>query len=470
MNNTNNNQNKQELNIFLFLFLGFVILQHLGKILKNLMLLFQPQSDFFTIDKNIVLYSIVLSVAMIVVVIGTLSRKKWGVIGFFCIQIANLIGIQALSVEQQDLGFHFVVTCVLCLLFALLLLLRSNGKSAWKIIFENTVSKPRKNYLFGLRNLHWSKKIDVKSLDKESNVKDSITNRDSFIENFTTDQESQSAISNVKRKHSFKVLLIALLAVVVSSICIGSYFLYRHYTSNEYLMNKANETFKKGEIKKALVMYEELADKKDYVPAKSRLGCLYIINDSVPLDVKKGVKYLEESSVSDTISLRYLLGIYLGSTLKGKEIKNNEKAKYYAEIALKRGVLLGEAYLALGNYYADKEDFASAYYNWEKSSKYKIASAFDNLGLMTYNGYGCKVDMNKSYRYFQKSLKLNSKDDYALYYTGLFYLNGEVVKQDKLKARDYFKKAADLGNKNAIEEYSKLQLEYPLSDFSIDDP
>lgn len=76
MNNTGSNQNKQELNIFLFLFLGFVILQHLGKILRNLMLLFQPQSDFLVIDKNIVLYSIILSVAMIIVVIGTMSKKS----------------------------------------------------------------------------------------------------------------------------------------------------------------------------------------------------------------------------------------------------------------------------------------------------------------------------------------------------------------------------------------------------------
>lgn len=53
---------------------------------------------------------------------------------------------------------------------------------------------------------------------------------------------------------------------------------------------------------------------------------------------------------------------------------------------------------------------------------------------------------------------------------GLFYLNGDVVKQDKLKARDYFKQAADLGHKDAEEEYSKIQLDYPLSDFSLDDP
>lgn len=471
MNNTPNNQNKKELNAFLYLFLVFVILQHLVKIFKNLILLFQPQSDFFIIDKYIVLYSIVLSIALIIVVIGTMSKKKWGVIGFFCLQIANLIGIQKLSTERQDLGFNFVVTCFLCVLFALLLLLRSNGKSAWNVIFAHTKSKHRKNYLFFLQNLHWFKKRNEVNLDKDFNVKeDTIIKDSSSMENMTTDQESKSATSNVKKKRSLKVLMIALLAFLAVSVCAGSYIIYRHYTSNEYLMNKANETFKKGEIKKALEMYEELADKKDYIPAKSRLGYLYIINDSVSLDVKKGIKYLEESSVSDSTSLHYLLCIYLGTTFKGREIRNMEKAKYYAEIAIKRDILLGESYFALGNYYADKEDFASAYYNWEKSSKYKETKAFDNLGWMTYNGSGCKVDMNKSYRYFQKALKLDSKDDYALYYMGLFYLNGEVVKQDKLKARDYFKQAADLGNKDAEAEYSKIQLDYPISDFSLDDP
>lgn len=471
MNNTGSNQNKQELNIFLFLFLGFVILQHLGKILRNLMLLFQPQSDFFVIDKNIVLYSIILSVAMIIVAIGTMSKKKWGVIGFFCIQIANLIGIQSLSTESQNISYNFGVACIPCILFALLLLLRSNGKSAWKIIFEHTESKPRKNYLFFLPNLHWFKKRNEVNLDKDFNVKeDTIIKDSSSMENMTTDQESKTATSNVKKKRFLKVLMIALLAFLAVSVCAGSYIIYRHYTSNEYLMNKANETFKKGEIKKALEMYEELANKKDYIPAKSRLGYLYIINDSVSLDVKKGLKYLEEASTTDSISLYYLLKIYQGSTFKGKNIRNMDKAKSYAEIAIRENTLLKYAYLFLGNYSLEQEDYASAYYYWEKSSKYKYAKAFRNLGLMYYNGWGCRADLNKAYRYFEKTLKLDSRNEVALYFMGLFYLNGEVVKQDKLKARDYFKQAADLGDENAIEEYSKLQLEYPLSDFSIDDP
>lgn len=470
MSKNNDNKTKGDLNNFLILFLVFVILQHLGKIVKNLFLLSAPQSSYFIIDKNIVLYSIILSIAVIIVIIGTMCKKKWGVIGFFCIQIANLIGIQALSAVQQDLGLDFVATCVLCLLFALLLLLRSNGKSAWKVIFESTESKPRKNYLFWLRNLHLFKKKGMinhaREIAKESvNIKDATS-----VENLKADQEGKCTISNVKRKHSFKFLVIVLLAIIAVSICVGSYFLYRHYTSNEYLMNKANEKFKKGEIKNALEMYEELADKKDYMPAKARLGYLYIINDSVPLDVKKGIKYLEESSVSDSISLDYLLDFYLGNTFKRRGIRNMEKVKYYAEIAIKRDILLGASYFALGNYYADKENFAAAYYNWEKSSKYKVTGAFDNLGWMTYNGIGCKVDMNKSYRFFQKTLKLDPRDGYALYYMGLFYLNGDVVKQDKLKARDYFKQAADLGHKDAEEEYSKIQLDYPLSDFSLDDP
>lgn len=148
MSKINNNNNKRDLNNFLILFLIFAILQHLGKIAKNFFLLSQPQNSYFIIDKNIVLYSIIISISVIIVIIGTMCKKKWGVIGFFCIQIANLIGIQALSAEQQNFGLNYVVTCILCILFGLLLLLRSNGKSAWKVIFENTESKPRKNYLF----------------------------------------------------------------------------------------------------------------------------------------------------------------------------------------------------------------------------------------------------------------------------------------------------------------------------------
>lgn len=469
MSKINNNNNKRDLNNFLILFLIFAILQHLGKIAKNFFLLSQPQNSYFIIDKNIVLYSIIISISVIIVIIGTMCKKKWGVIGFFCIQIANLIGIQALSAEQQNFGLNYVVTCILCILFGLLLLLRSNGKSAWKVIFENTESKPRKNYLFLLRNLHWFKKKAIANHDKECNVKEFVTIKESSVKNSKTIKDKKRTISNVKRRHFSKVLKIVLIAIVTVSICTYSYFLYRHYTSNEYLMNKANVTFKKGEIKKALEMYEEIADKKEYVPAKARLGYLYIINDSVPLDATKGVKYLQEASITDSASMRNLLCIYSGHVYKRKDYKNLEKAKYYAEIAIRGNRLLGEAYLILGNYFAEKEDYASAYFNWEKSSNYKFAPAFRNLGIMFYNGMGCRANLNKAYRYFNKALKLDHKDKVVLYFMGLFHLNGEVVKQDKLKARDFFKQAADLGDEDAMEEYSKLQLEYPLSDFSIDD-
>lgn len=472
MNKISDNQDKPNLNIFLLLFLGFVILRHLGNIFKNLIYLLQPQSDFYTIDKNLVGYSIFMSIAMIIVVIGTMRKKKWGVIGFFCFQIINLIGIQALSKEQQDLSFHFGVTCFLCLFFALLLLLRSNGKSAWKVIFEPTASKPKKNYFFWLRNLHWFRRKDRTISKKVCVIKryNIFKNKSSSNKNVIETSGIKNEIRKGKRKHLLKVILIAISAIVIVSMGVCAYFLYTHYTSNEYLMNKANETFRNGEIKKALGMYEELADKKDYVPAKSRLGYLYLINDSVTLDSVKGKKYLTEASVTDSISLRYLMKIYLGNIYKGKCYMNREKAKYYAEMAIERGILLGEAYFVLAVYSLNNDDAASAYYYFEKSSEYKFARAFAGLGLMTYYGDCGIIDMNKSYRYIEKALKIDPKDDLALYQMGLFYLDGEVVKKDKLKARDYFKQAADLGNEDAKAEYSKIQFEFPYSDFSLDNP
>ena len=465
MNKTTNNQEKKELNIFLFLFLGFIILQHLGKIILNLMNLLQPQNEYFFIDKNVYLYSIVLSIAMIVVIIGTMGKKKWGVIGFFCLQIANLIGIQALSEEHQDLSFQFLVTCVICAIFALLLCLRSKGESAWKIIFEQKESMPRKNYLFALRNVHWFKKEnkEMKSSNEDSKAKENISSDASLTseEKVTNPSDESKASDKRNKKHFMKVLLIAFSAIVIVSASIGSYFLYKHYTDNEYLMNKANETFKNGDINKALEMYEELADKKDFVPAKSRLGYLYLENDSVPLDFKKGLPYLESVAINDSDALNNLMSIYLGRKCKGQDFTNLDKAKYYAELALNKGIILADAYFVLGNVASEKNDNATAFYYWEKSSQYNKQEALDNLGWMTYNGNGCKIDYAKAYGYFKKALEINSEDEYAMYYLGLFYLYGDVVKQDKYEARSLFKRAADLGNEDAAKEYSKLQMSLP---------
>lgn len=465
MNKTTNNQEKKELNIFLFLFLGFIILQHLGKIILNLMNLLQPQSEYFFIDKNIYLYSIVLSIAMIVVIIGTMGKKKWGVIGFFCLQLANLIGIQALSEGHQDLSFQFLVTCIICALFALLLCLRSKGESAWKIIFEQKESKPRKNYLFALRNAHWFKKEnkEMESSNEDHKAKENITSDSSLSseDKVATLSDESKASDKRNKKHFMKVFLIVFSVIVIASIGVGSYFLYKHYTDNEYLMNKANETFKNGEIKKALEMYEELADKKDYIPAKSRLGNLYLENDSVPLDFEKGMAYLESIAINDTVALNDVMAIYLGRKCKGQDFTNIDKAKYYAELALNKGVILADAYFVLGNVASDKNDNATAYYYWEKSSQYNKREALDNLGWMTYNGNGCKIDYAKAYGYFKKALEINSEDSYAMYYLGLFYLYGDVVKQDKYEARRLFKRAADLGDEDAAKEYSKLQMSLP---------
>lgn len=465
MNKTTNNQEKKELNIFLFLFLGFIILQHLGKIILNLMNLLQPQSEYFFIDKNVYLYSIVLSIAMIVVIIGTMGKKKWGVIGFFCIQLANLIGIQALSEGHQDLSYQFLVTCALCAIFALLLCLRNKGESAWKVIFEQTESKPRKNYLFALRDIHWfNKEHKGKDYRKEdSTIKENTTSDTSLTSEDKVETPSNEPKTNEKRnkKQFIKVLLIVVSVVVIASVGVGSYFLYKHYTDNEYLMNKANDTFKNGEINKALDMYEELADKKDYVPAKSRLGNLYLENDSVPLDFKKGLAYLESVAINDSDALNNLMSIYLGRKCKGQDFTNLDKAKYYAELALNKGLILADAYFVLGNVASEKNDNATAFYYWEKSSKYNKQEALDNLGWMTYNGNGCKIDYAKAYGYFKKALEINSEDSYAMYYLGLFYLYGDVVKQDKYEARNLFKRAADLGNEDAAKEYSKLQMSLP---------
>lgn len=355
-------------------------------------------------------------------------QKEVGSDWIFCLQIANVIGIQVLSTEDQDLGSNILVTSIICIVFALFLLLRSNGRSAWKVIFDNSENKKRdkasiiSKIILKLKTNRVTKLPYKEVYDKEEYTlgESSSSKQDVSEETFSTScpqenvadrSEKKDAKVGNKSKQSLKVVLTIISFMFVASISIGFYILYRHYTNNEYLMNNANETFTKGDIKNALEIYEELASKKDYVPAKTRLGYLYLVNDSVPLDTANGLKYLKEASVTDSTAMQYLIKVYMGAPCKGEKLTNIEKSKYYAEIAIKKGFLMGFAYFCLGNYFSEKGDLASAYYNWEKSSEYKCAEAFDNLGWMFYNGNGCDVDLNKSYRYFQRALEINPKMD-----------------------------------------------------------
>ena len=142
MNAETGNQNKQSLNVWIYLLLGFAIFSNIGKLFLHFAILQMCNNEIFQMyyDRNVVIFSIIASIALITFLLGTIFKQKWGVIGVFCIQFVNLIGIQVLSKSQQVGSSDFLVTCIICVLFALLLMLRSNGRSGWDVIFEDSES------------------------------------------------------------------------------------------------------------------------------------------------------------------------------------------------------------------------------------------------------------------------------------------------------------------------------------------
>jgi len=254
---------------------------------------------------------------------------------------------------------------------------------------------------------------------------------------------------------NLKVSLYIISAIAIITIAIVAVI---HYSETpEQKFDRANALYNKGEIAKSVELLEKLAS-DEYVPAKARLGHLYLKSDKIESDIDKGFKYLEIAASTDNYALVEIMNIYMGEKCRGKEYTDYEKAKYYAEFALSKNISTKEAYFALGYIYSENNEHEKAYYYWEKAAKEGSADAYDNLGWMAYNGKGYTVNYEKAYEFFSKALEINKNDGYAQYYLGLMYLYGQVFNQDTNMARYYLKEAADHGNEDAIKEYAKLQM------------
>lgn len=256
-----------------------------------------------------------------------------------------------------------------------------------------------------------------------------------------------------------KWFLFAGIFAILVCASIGVCYWYNQYDSVEGKYARANEFFHDGKTSKAIELYTQLAEEEGYTKAKTRLGLLYIFNDSIETDAKKGFKYLKEAAISDSIAMDKLLRLYRGVNAKGKTYNNPENAIYYANMAIKNNMCLSDAYFTLGNAYSDKEDYESAFYYWNKAAKeYQNPGAFGNLGWMFYNGLGCKENNERAFEYFSRAINIRENDDYSLFYLGLMYLNGYGVKKDIMQGKSYIKRSAELGNEDAKKEYARLEM------------
>ena len=78
------------------------------------------------------IYSIVMSILMIAALVLILFKNKVGVYLFGATQIINVIG---LTIINNNFIRHLIVALISCAILFLLLQIRKNGVSAWKVIF-----------------------------------------------------------------------------------------------------------------------------------------------------------------------------------------------------------------------------------------------------------------------------------------------------------------------------------------------
>lgn len=81
-------------------------------------------------------YNIIVSLVVIVLLILVSYKQKWAVWTFLAFQFINPVVICTIMGTYNDLGAHLFASLVICVLFCLLLLIRKNGKSGWKLIFR----------------------------------------------------------------------------------------------------------------------------------------------------------------------------------------------------------------------------------------------------------------------------------------------------------------------------------------------
>lgn len=306
------------------------------------------------------------------------------------------------------------------------------------------------------------RKSSTQSSCNEENVcleNEELSNVQSHDQIVSEDIENTREGDSKTTKHSLRnrKCIIASIGIFLTTLLLVSTWAITDTPQNKYI--KAQKLFAEGKIEKSISILEQLANNDDYTDAQKRLAYLYLQSDSVKLDVKKGVKYLKIAvQKNDSASYYNIMNLYLGNPYKGKTYKNNQQAKFYANLAVSKHICLDKAYFTLGNVACDDEDYELAFYYWSKSSSLGNSSADSNLGWMYYWGNGCMIDYNKAFNFMYRAYCKNENNDFALFYLGLMYQDGNGVSINKNKAKELLKRSADLGNEDAQKEYAKIEM------------
>ncbi len=425
--------------------------------------------------------SIIGSLLIIISLILTLNKRRLGIYGFTAVVfVFSIISLAFYEDRLKQLPYNIGVALIQYALFFGLLMIKRNGVRSWNLFFprksevpklyKEDIEEPQKPQEDDIAELQESQVSPIVYEDPKSNFKpienstseQHVTNVENTVETEVSDDDSPLE-SNPKDKrlrmninHKKTALILIVTIIVVLGAIFSTYYIRRN-NNPDYQYAKADSLFKHGQIDDAISIYTKLANDKNYVKAKTRLGILYTDNDSVKPNYKLGIKYLTEASSIDSLAMLYLMGIYNSEICNGK-FSDKSKVEQLAKRAIGKKWLLGRAYFLLGDLSAERQDYDLAFYNWDKSMSYGYGKAYDNIGWLYYNGNGCKQDDIKAKAYFEKGLQLDKDDDYALYCLGLMYRYGYGVEANLARAYKYLIKSADLGNEDAKKEVADIKM------------
>ena len=261
--------------------------------------------------------------------------------------------------------------------------------------------------------------------------------------------------------------------------------LQKEYEEN---FNKGLRAYGRKDYEKAIMHLYPLALKDDY-DAQLVLGDIYMREEGVYKDIKKGLDWYKRAIALGNVKAARLLG---SMYLNGDIVKQNSKKGI--ELLLK-AARLGDvaSQLALGNYYitSKKTDYnpSKAAYWLAKAAKKKDPDAQYNLAELYRKGVGVEENEKKAFKLYKKAEKQGhqkasliigkkyyfdkKKPDHkkafemfkrsatqgeaeASFYLGEMYFNGQATKKDIKQAFNWYSKAASLGYSDAAFNLGKI--------------
>lgn len=457
---------------------GFVVILLIISIFRNFIRVFSAIIALQIYTDVYVILEIILSILVIFASIGILLKNRLALIGLFVFGAGNA----AIAFWNGNTEAGIVQLFILGL-WAAIFCLRKNGTSVWKAVlydkrFSEDGDMEEKGNNFSFQTQPETESELLRRSYVEENTNKSYGSSPDTNKEFTTEidpiggNEDNARLSEVpntlifsKNKQSFLInninWKISLGIFITAIILIGGFIFKGQYSSKtpEDQFDEAKRMFEEHKTDEAIQLFTDLAN-NGFVKAKTALGVIYLMKKEVKLDASKGFHYLEDAAKNDTSAIRLLIKIYSGKECKGEKFANDIKLKEYAELAIKKGCEIGEAYFALGNICARQEKYSNAFYYWQKATEYNVLSAHRNIGILFYHGWGCPVNYEKARNHLLLAKNKKNDDSLVLLYLGMMCKYGLGIPHDWSVAKDYLKKSADLGNESAQKEYAEMEMQY----------